>query len=66
MKNVKITFNEDGILTIEVDLTKEHGLSGSGKNIIIASTGGNIPLAEPFENCKVGLNLYKAKRDGAI
>ena len=37
MKNIDMTV-EENILTIKVDLTKEFGLSSSGKSIIIAST----------------------------
>jgi hypothetical protein len=37
LKNVQIAV-ERNILTIKVDLSKEFGLSASGKTIIIAST----------------------------
>ncbi len=57
MKNVefKLTGN---ILTITVDLTKEFGLSSSGKSLIIASTEGNISVPEK-EEIKIGLNIYR-------
>jgi hypothetical protein len=59
MKNVGM--NVDGnILTIKVDLTKEFGPSSSGKNIIIASTEGNIAV-EGHEEVKIGLNVYRKK-----
>jgi hypothetical protein len=45
MKNVEMKV-ENNILTIKVDLTKEFGLSSSGKNTIIASTEGNIAVPE--------------------
>ena len=44
MKNVQMTVDKDGILTIKIDTKQEHGLSSSGKNIIIASTCGNVTI----------------------
>ncbi|MBF0473543.1 MAG: hypothetical protein HQK91_04345 [Nitrospirae bacterium] len=59
MKNVEMTV--DGkILTIKVDLSKEFGLSSSGKTIIIASTEGNQSINDTSD-VKVGLNVYKKK-----
>lgn len=49
---------EGNILTIKVDTSKEFGLSSSGKNIIIASTEGNVSVPGS-EETKVGLNVYK-------
>ena len=60
MKNVEMKV-EDNILTIKVDLTKEFGLSASGKTIIIASTEGNISIPEK-DDVKIGLNVYKKKQ----
>lgn len=57
MKNVEMAV-EGKILTIKVDLTKEFGLSSSGKTIIIASTEGNAPILGA-DDIKVGLNVYK-------
>ncbi|MBL0175644.1 MAG: hypothetical protein IPP94_10330 [Ignavibacteria bacterium] len=57
MKNVEMSLTEN-ILTITVDLTKEFGLSGSGKTIIIASTEGNVSIPGAEEK-KIGLNIYK-------
>jgi len=48
------------ILTIKVDVTKEFGLSASGKTIIIASTEGNISIPEK-DDVKIGLNVYRKK-----
>ncbi len=45
------------ILTITVDLSKSHGVSGSGKSNIIASTQGNQPVDGKPE-VKFGLNVY--------
>ena len=47
-------------LTIEVDLSKEFGESGSGKTIIVASSGGNVAVPEN-EDIKMGLNVFKKK-----
>ena len=58
MKNVEMTI-EGTILTIKVDLSKEFGLSGSGKNTIIASTEGNVTVPDRDE--KIGLNVYRKK-----
>ncbi len=57
MKNVEMTV-EGNILTIKVDLSKEFGLSASGKSVIIASTEGNQSI-EGQEEKKIGLNIYK-------
>ncbi len=59
MKNAEMTLDGD-ILTIKVDLSKEYGLSSSGKTIIIASTEGNQSVPGK-EGIKVGLNVYKKK-----
>lgn len=59
MKNVEMTV-EGNILTIKVDLSKEFGLSASGKTIIIGSTAGNVSIPGD-EDKKVGLNVYKKK-----
>lgn len=58
MKNVELSVNGN-ILSIKVDLTKEFGLSSSGRTIIIASTEGNFPL--PGRTEVVGLNVYRKK-----
>ncbi len=59
MKNVEMTV-DGNILNIKVDLSKEFGLSSSGKTIIIASTEGNQSVPGN-EGIKVGLNVYKKK-----
>ncbi|MBF0488475.1 MAG: hypothetical protein HQK96_18830 [Nitrospirae bacterium] len=59
MKNVEMAL-EGNILTIKVDISKEFGLSSSGKTIIIASTEGNQSVTGA-ETIKVGLNVYKKK-----
>ena len=58
MKNVEM--NVVGtMLTIKVDLSKEFGLSSSGKSILIATTEGNVSLPEREE--KIGLIVYRKK-----
>ncbi len=59
MKNIEMSL-EGNILTIKVDLSKEFGPSSSGKNIIIASTEGNVSVPGS-EDAKVGLNVYRKK-----
>jgi hypothetical protein len=57
MKNIEMKVEGD-ILTIKVDLSKEFGLSSSGKSVIIASTEGNQSV-DGKEEVKIGLNVYK-------
>ena len=57
MKNVVMKV-EGNMLTITVDLSKEFGLSSSGKTTIIATTEGNVSI-EGAEEKKIGLNIYK-------
>ncbi|MFW0861894.1 MAG: hypothetical protein AAGT88_07415 [Dethiobacter sp.] len=59
MKNVEMKI-DGNILTIAVDLTKDFGLSSSGKTVIIASTEGNANVPG-HDAIKVGLNVYKKK-----
>lgn len=59
MKNVQMIV-EHGMLIIKVDLTKEIGPSSSGKNVIIATTGGNIDVPG-VDDTKIGLNVYRKK-----
>ena len=56
MKNVDIQV-KDNKLIIAVDLSKQFGLSSSGKSRIIASTEGNVSVPSR-EEIKLGLNLY--------
>lgn len=58
MKNVEFSV-EGSMLTIKVDLSKEFGPSSSGKNIIVASTEGNVTIPDREE--KIGLNIYRKK-----
>ena len=56
MENVKWEV-KDNKLIIEIDLTKEFGLSKSGKTITIASTRGNQKIEGT--DAVIGLNVYK-------
>lgn len=58
MKNVDLKV-DGNILTIKVDLSKDFGESSSGKNVIIASTEGNVSV--PSTEAKIGLNIYRKK-----
>lgn len=56
-RNAKVDV-KGNVLTITIDLSKSSGLSKSGKNTIIASTGGNIDVPGKA-GVKLGLNCYK-------
>lgn len=61
MKNVEMKV-EKNILVIKVDLTKDSGVSGSGKSIMIGSTEGNVTIQDAKGNdVKIGLNVYRKK-----
>ena len=54
--------SDSGILTIQIDTSKDIGPSASGKTTMLASSGGNIKIdigtkEEPRE-VLLGLNLY--------
>ncbi len=61
MENVKWEV-KDNKLIIEIDLTKESGLSKSGKTITIASTRGNQKIEGT--DAVIGLNVYKYPENG--
>ena len=61
MKNCEMKLNGN-ILTITVDISKEYGVSSSGKSIIIGSTEGNVAIPEK-EDIKIGLNVYRKAKD---
>lgn len=59
MKNMNMKIEGDE-LVIRVNLKEDHGLSKSGKTIIIASSEGNISLpGDPL--VKIGLNIYRTR-----
>ena len=58
-KGVNYTVDNNGLLTIEIDTTKDFGLSSSGKSTIIASSSGNKQIELPNgQVAYLGLNLY--------
>lgn len=57
--NIKTKLSGDK-LTIEIDLSKDFGPSKSGKTIVVASTLGNVDVAD-HDGMKMGLNIYKSK-----
>ena len=56
-KNIKTSI-EGNILTITVDISKSFGPSASGKNIIIASSEGNVSV-DDTDDVKMGINIYR-------
>jgi len=57
MLNVKIDV-KGNIITMTVDLSKNHGPSRSRKTTVIASTKGNVPVPG-HGDCRIGLNVYR-------
>jgi hypothetical protein len=58
-KGVNYTVDSEGLLSIEIDTTKDFGLSSSGKSTIIASSSGNKQIELPNgQTAYLGLNLY--------
>lgn len=58
MRNISAKV-EKGELVLRIKLDQNLGMSGSGKNVIVASTGGN-QVVEGTGGMKLGLNLFKA------
>ena len=56
MKNVEMSMDGD-VLIIKIDLTEEHGFTSSGRNVLIASTGGNVSVLGREEN--IGLTVFR-------
>lgn len=54
MQNVKWEVKKDELI-ITINLKQRHGLSGSQKNEIIATTSGNVDVGD---GVKLGLNCY--------
>lgn len=50
---------EDGMLILRIDLSKDFGKSSSGKNTIIASSRGNQLISTSKGDVKLGLNCFK-------
>ena len=55
MKNMEVTIDKTGLMTIKVDTNQRFGKSASGKSTIIASSEGNVVLEG---GVTVGLNVY--------
>ena len=67
MSNVAMVV-ENNVLTLTVDLTKRHGLSKSGKNMNIGTTGGNVALPQMPgvpAGTRVGVNVFCDKGEPA-
>jgi hypothetical protein len=64
VKNIDLSVEND-VLTLKIDLTKDFGLSKSGKTVIIASTEGNITVEDHNVSSmvKLGVNCYKYPDD---
>jgi len=60
MQNVTMKRDKDK-LVIEIDLSKEFGLSATGKTVIVASTRGNAPVPES-EDTMIGINCFRRVR----
>ena len=56
-KNIETRVQGDK-LVITIDLTKNYGLSSSGKSLIIATSEGNVPVPGR-EDVKIGVNVYR-------
>lgn len=57
MTNCNMDVDDNGILTIIVDLKKRYNKSKSGKTTIVATTSGNMGVPEN-PDMKIGLNIY--------
>ena len=60
MENMDVSV-KDNVLTIRVDLTKEIGLSNSGRSVLVASSGGNLRLIDKtgYREEKINLSVTK-------
>ena len=57
--NVVSTLEGDK-LTVEVDMSKDLGLSKTGRTRLVATTRGSVKLADT--GASIGLNIYRALR----
>lgn len=57
MKNVEMRV-DGNFLTIRVDLSKDYGLSPSGKSLVIGTTEKNVPIGDR-NDYRVGLNVFR-------
>ena len=49
---------DGNFLTIRVDLSKDYGLSPSGKSLVIGTTEKNVPIGDR-NDYRVGLNVFR-------
>lgn len=64
MENVRFEVQGDQ-LVIAIDPGYEIGESASGKSVLIATTGGNIPVPVPgCEGLVIGMNVYRPVQVG--
>jgi hypothetical protein len=56
--NMKVEGNE---LVIRVNLATDLGPSKSGKTIMVATSGGNVPVPNAKVATFIGINCYKRK-----
>lgn len=58
MENVDLKITDKKKLVITIDLKQKGRPSGSGKNLVVATTSGNQEIVG-FDGMKLGLTLYK-------
>lgn len=56
--NIKQTITEDNRLILEIDLNKPGRLTNTGKNLLVASSGGTVPI-DNLRPEVLSLNLFK-------
>ena len=56
--SLEYSVEEDGIMTIKIDTSKDIGPSASGKTNLIASSSGNAKINIGDREVFLGLNLY--------
>lgn len=61
MQNIEMKV-EKKKLVIEIDLSKEIGLSQSGKSMNIATSNGSVDIPG-FPGHKIGINCYKRAKE---
>jgi len=57
-KNVLYKVEGDELI-LKMNLTKDYGLSKTGKTVCVATTGGNVTIEGIPMTRKIGINLYK-------
>lgn len=56
-QNIDYSIDPSGMLTIRIDLSERHGVSSSGKSVIVATTSGNKAI-DGSGGVVIGLNAY--------